>query len=191
MYPSIFCRIRNQKLNKKKKQEEEEANAAKEAIEAQEMESQRATDGSGVAVAEEKGQRMGDENKVNASSGGGGVIGNIQSSTQEEKGEEEKKDEKKRPPSRKQLATATKGSDDDDDDDDAEDKDDDEFFECYHPAEKYHLHWMPPGSAFKIAVPLTDRVLQESALRRYSSIDPAQKAFITFHMVPANPSKWK
>ena len=114
------------------------------------------------------------------SGGGAKVVDvNAEGEKKDDYGEEEKKE--KRPPSRREQATAVQDSD--------EEEDDDEFFECYHPAEKYHLRWLPPGSAFKVAIPLTDRVLQEAALRKYAHIDPAQKAFITFHMVPANPGK--
>jgi len=60
--------------------------------------------------------------------------------------------------------------------------------ECFHPSEKYFLQWLPPGSAFKISIPLNDRALQESALRRFSTMNRFQKATMIFNFVPMIPS---
>jgi len=42
--------------------------------------------------------------------------------------------------------------------------------ECYHPIEKYYLQWQPPGSTFKISIPLHDRKLQESVLNFFKDL---------------------
>ena len=74
----------------------------------------------------------------------------------------EKKEEKdddiapvKRPPSRRDIFDTAKSDSD-------SEEEEDEMLECYHPCEKYYLQWHPPGSAFKVAVPLNDRSLQAS-----------------------------
>lgn len=60
--------------------------------------------------------------------------------------------------------------------------------ECFHAPEKYFLQWLPPGSAFKISIPLHERVLQESALRRYATMNAFQKSNMIFNLVPVVPS---
>ncbi len=53
--------------------------------------------------------------------------------------------------------------------------------EIFHDTDKYCFLWKPPGSDYRVCVPLNSQPLLEEALTRYSTLSPPSKLTVTFH----------
>lgn len=58
--------------------------------------------------------------------------------------------------------------------------------EVFHSADKYVLVYRPPSSPFTMKISLSDRRLQEEAVRTISALNRKQRRNLLFHFVPAD-----
>ena len=61
--------------------------------------------------------------------------------------------------------------------------------ETFHPPESYILIWKPPGSSFRMAVPLVDTQIQESTVNEISGLTRFRRNGILFYFSCAEPSE--